>query len=51
VGKRPNGNNKIAKKDIRNALDLVWKVFEEFEVPDYSKQGIKEFANFISSAR
>lgn len=38
----------LKKKDIRNALDLVWSVFQEFESPDYSKQGIEEFRKFIS---
>lgn len=39
---------KLQKNDIRNALDLVWKVFQEFEAPDYSKQGIEEFRKFTS---
>lgn len=39
---------KLQKNDITNALDLVWKVFEEFQAPDYSKQGIEEFRKFIS---
>lgn len=39
---------KLQKNDIRNALDLVWTVFKEFEAPDYSKQGIEEFRKFIS---
>jgi GNAT superfamily N-acetyltransferase len=39
---------KLQKNDIRNALDLVWRGFQEFEAPDYSKQGIEEFRKFIS---
>ncbi|MGH4119163.1 GNAT family N-acetyltransferase [Clostridium sp.] len=39
---------KLQKNDIKNALDLVWNVFQEFEALDYSKQGIKEFREFIS---
>ncbi len=39
---------KLQKNDITNALDLVWRVFQEFEAPDYSKQGIEEFRKFIS---
>jgi ribosomal protein S18 acetylase RimI-like enzyme len=39
---------KLQKSDISNALDLVWNVFQEFEAPDYSKQGIEEFRKFIS---
>lgn len=39
---------KLQRKDIKNALDLVWTVFEESETRDYSTEGIKEFKNFIS---
>ncbi len=39
---------KLQKNHIKNALDLVWTVFQEFEAPDYSKQGIEEFRKFIS---
>ena len=38
----------LQKKDVRNALDLVWRVFQEFEAPDYSEKGIEEFRKFIS---
>jgi GNAT superfamily N-acetyltransferase len=38
----------LQKKDIRNALDLVWRVFQEFEAPCYVKKGIEEFRKFIS---
>jgi GNAT superfamily N-acetyltransferase len=39
---------KLQKDDIKKALDLVWTVFEEFEVPDFSTEGIEEFKKFIS---
>jgi GNAT superfamily N-acetyltransferase len=39
---------KLQKTDIKNALDLVWTVFLEFEAPDFSPQGIEEFKKFIS---
>lgn len=39
---------KLQKSDLKDALDLVWNVFLEFEAPDYSKHGIQEFRNFIS---
>jgi GNAT superfamily N-acetyltransferase len=39
---------KLKKENIKNALDLVWSVFQEFEVPDYSEEGIEEFRKFIS---
>lgn len=38
----------MQKSDIPKALDLVWSVFQEFEAPDYSKEGIEEFRRFIS---
>lgn len=39
---------KLKKENIKNALDLVWVVFQEFEAPDYSTEGIEEFRKFIS---
>jgi GNAT superfamily N-acetyltransferase len=39
---------KLKKNEIKNALELVWSVFQEFEAPDYSIQGIEEFRKFIS---
>jgi hypothetical protein len=38
----------LERNDIRNAIDLVWTVFKEFEAPDYSEEGIEEFRKFIS---
>ena len=38
----------LNKGDIKSALDLVWSVFQEFEAPDYSEQGVSEFEGFIS---
>lgn len=29
------------------ALELSWKVFKEYEAPDYSKQGVDEFYNIL----
>jgi GNAT superfamily N-acetyltransferase len=31
------------------ALDLVWHVFKEFEAPEYSDEGIREFQSFIAA--
>jgi GNAT superfamily N-acetyltransferase len=39
---------KLEIGDLRNALDLVWDVFAEFEAPDYSAEGIAEFKKFIA---
>ncbi len=33
--------------DLQESLALVWKVFLEFEAPDYSHEGIQEFKQFI----
>ena len=32
---------------MRDALDLVWKVFLEYEAPDYTEEGIQEFKSCI----
>lgn len=37
----------LQKSDIKNALKLVWHVFQEFEAPDYSDQGVATFKDFI----
>ena len=34
---------KILKEEMKNALELVWKVFLEYETPDYTEEGIEEF--------
>ena len=39
---------KIQKDNLKKVLDLVWEVFQEFEAPNYSNQGIEEFKKFIS---
>jgi GNAT superfamily N-acetyltransferase len=38
----------LCDADIREALDLVWTVFREFEAPEYEQEGIDEFKRFIS---
>ena len=38
---------RIMPDKLRDALELVWEVFEEFEVPDYEEMGIKTFRHFI----
>ena len=40
---------KISEKEMTNALDLVWKVFLEYEAPDYTEEGIKEFKKAIDN--
>jgi len=34
---------KLNIADLPEAIELVWKVFVEFEAPDFSDEGIKEF--------
>ena len=38
---------KILKEEMKEALELVWKVFLEFEAPDYTEEGIKELKKTI----
>lgn len=38
---------KITSNKLRDALDLVWEVFEKYEAPDYEEMGIKTFRHFI----
>lgn len=38
---------RIRTPELPGAMDLVWKVFCEFEAPDYSQEGIDEFKKFI----
>lgn len=42
---------KIEKEDLKNALSLVWQVFQEYEAPDYTQQGINEFYNSINDEK
>ena len=38
---------KIAKEEMNDALNLVWKVFLKYEAPDYNEEGIREFKKTI----
>ena len=38
---------KILKEEMKEALELVWRVFLEYEAPDYTEEGIKEFKKTI----
>ena len=37
----------IKREEIEKALCLVWKVFQEYEAPDYTKEGVEEFYKSI----
>lgn len=39
---------KIRPDGLREALDLVWEVFERYEAPEYEEMGIKTFRHFIT---
>lgn len=36
-----------ASDNLQAALELVWKVFLQFEAPEYCEEGISEFHDFI----
>ncbi len=38
---------KLLDKEISTGLELSWKVFCEFEAPDYSDEGVDEFRKSI----
>ncbi|MBO6108042.1 MAG: GNAT family N-acetyltransferase [Eubacterium sp.] len=38
---------RLGNDHLREALDLVWEVFERFEADDYSEMGVKTFRHFI----
>ena len=40
----------LNKEEIAPALDLVWKVFLEYEAPDYSQEGVDEFYKSIHNS-
>lgn len=37
----------LIKDEIQSAVELAWVVFNEFEAPDYSEDGVKEFYRSI----
>ena len=38
---------KIKEAEMTKALDLTWRTFLEYEAPDYTEEGIKEFKKCI----
>ncbi|MFV0402109.1 MAG: GNAT family N-acetyltransferase [Oscillospiraceae bacterium] len=42
-----SGRRELNLRDLREAMELVWDVFEEFEAPDYSPAGVDEFQQYI----
>lgn len=41
---------RINENEMKDALELVWRVFLEFEAPDYTEEGISEFKRTIDDA-
>ena len=41
--KREVSIRKLSAEERATALDLAWRVFSEYESPDYSKEGTEEF--------
>lgn len=39
----------LSDSEVATALELTWKVFMEFEAPDYSQEGIDEFRGFLTN--
>ncbi|MNC21100.1 putative N-acetyltransferase YafP [compost metagenome] len=37
----------LKPNELEEALCLVWEVFQEFEAPEYSEEGVEEFKVFI----
>ena len=37
----------VLKEEMKEALELVWKVFSEYEAPDYTQEGVNEFKKTI----
>lgn len=42
---------KLNKGEFCEASDLIWNVFNEFEAPEYSNEGIDAFKEFIKPER
>lgn len=38
---------KISRSNLREALSLVWEVFEKYEAPEYGEMGTRTFRHFI----
>ena len=38
---------KVLNEEMKDALKLVWRVFLEYEAPDYTDEGIKNLKNLL----
>ena len=41
---------RIREPELPAAMDLCWRVFQEFEAPDYALEGVEAFHVYISDA-
>lgn len=41
----------LSKEEKTSAMDLCWRVFLEFEAPDYPPQGVAAFRSYIEDAK
>lgn len=41
---------RIQERDLSAAMDLCWRVFLEFEAPDYPLEGVEAFHAYISDS-
>ena len=39
----------LEQEEIKNALSLIRRVFQEYEAPDYTKEGVEEFYKSINN--
>lgn len=42
---------KIDELQLTDAIELIWSTFLQFEAPDYSKEGIQSFKDFINDKK
>ena len=40
---------RIREPELPAAMDLCWRVFQEFEAPDYPPEGVEAFYTYISN--
>ena len=40
---------RIWEPELPAAMDLCWRVFQEFEAPDYPPEGVEAFCTYISN--
>lgn len=40
---------KLEEQDLPGAMELVWAVFQRFEAPEYSAQGVETFQTYIQN--